>query len=87
MKRSEMLVKLVEYHQENFNRYKTGLSILDYYSSILNMIESEGMRPPKRNSEEVARELGEVTSQAFYRSTEIERFNQRLNSWKPENEA
>ena len=41
-----MVDLMVEHHQEHFSRYKHGLSIKDYYSALLTVIEEHEMKPP-----------------------------------------
>lgn len=46
MKRSEMISKLSEFHDDNINMIGRGVSVIDYYDMLLDLIESEGMLPP-----------------------------------------
>lgn len=81
MKRSAAVQKMVKHHQDFYYRYKKGLSILDYYSSVLRMLESEGLTPPIYHKETVSEK---VHSNMGNIPVEIE-FS-TFYDWEPEDE-
>lgn len=47
MRRSELISKLINFHEEIFSSVGHGISQKDYFLELLEMLEREGMAPPK----------------------------------------
>ena len=46
MKRSDIISKLIHFHEDVFPSVGRGLSQSDYFSEMLDMLMQEGMAPP-----------------------------------------
>ena len=46
MKRSDIISKLIQFHEDVFPSVGRGLSQSDYFSEMLDMLMQEGMAPP-----------------------------------------
>jgi len=78
MKRSEVISKLINFHEDVFPSVGRGLSQKDYFTELLDMLEGEGMLPP--NYEGLM-----STGEKFVREKHVGRDTMMiLNRWEPE---